>query len=180
MATYLPDSYTAFLKIKGVGKEKLNRYGDPFIGAILEFIEGHPDVAPIGAPKPSKPIAYARPRREPVEMGVPATPRPAAMADKKAIAKTQVAALYRDGLSPEAIAEQTLRSLATVEGYLLEMGESGEIDLSSAVPLRVRQLIEQTADEVGGDRLRPIKEALPDDITYFQIKVVLHERSMAF
>jgi ATP-dependent DNA helicase RecQ len=86
MATYLPDSYTAFLKIKGVGKEKLNRYGDPFIGAILEFVEGHPDVAPIGAPKPSKPIAYARPRREPVEVGVPATPRPAAIADKKALA----------------------------------------------------------------------------------------------
>lgn len=52
MATYLPGSYDEFMAIKGVGKEKLARHGDEFLGAIVAFRELHPELIPRGAPKP--------------------------------------------------------------------------------------------------------------------------------
>lgn len=61
MATHLPGSYDEFLAIKGVGKEKLARHGDEFLGAIVAYRELHPELASLGAPKP-RPHA---PRRGP-------------------------------------------------------------------------------------------------------------------
>jgi ATP-dependent DNA helicase RecQ len=61
MATYLPASYDEFLAIKGVGREKLARHGDEFLGAILAFRELNPQLVIPGAPKPR----LRRPSRRP-------------------------------------------------------------------------------------------------------------------
>ncbi|MFP5501964.1 MAG: helix-turn-helix domain-containing protein, partial [Candidatus Sericytochromatia bacterium] len=75
-----------------------------------------------------------------------------------------------------AIAERLLRSITTIEDYLMELADAGEIDLSGAVSPEVRRQIEEAADRAGGDRLRPIKELLPASISYFAIRLVLHDR----
>lgn len=41
MCRYLPSNSEQFLSIKGVGEEKLKRYGEKFIGAIVDYVNKH-------------------------------------------------------------------------------------------------------------------------------------------
>ncbi|MFN3431831.1 MAG: HRDC domain-containing protein, partial [Candidatus Sericytochromatia bacterium] len=169
MATFLPTSHHDFLAIKGVGAEKLAKYGDDFIGAIQTFRAQNPDLMPVGAPKPT---AARRPRRaEPDE-----EPRDRlATGEKRSRIKAQVAALYRDGLGFEAIASRCMRSMTTVEDYLLELAEAGEVNLDGLIADDVRRQVVAVIDRFGTDKLRLLKDSLPESISYFEIRVVLQQ-----
>ena len=122
------------------------------------------EAAPIGAPKP----LTTRIRRSDAAG--------ASAEEKKAQVRARVGELFRQGMTPEAIAERLLRSITTIEDYLMALADAGEIDLSGAVSPEIRRQIEEAADRAGGDRLRPIKELLPAEISYFAIRLVLHDR----
>ncbi|MDB5099947.1 MAG: recQ 1 [Cyanobacteria bacterium RYN_339] len=171
MAAYLPASYDQFLAIKGVGPEKLTRHGDEFLGAILAFRELNPHLVPGGAPKPlaKKP----RPRRS-AEPSAQATQPPPVDA-RRARMLAEIAALYRDGLAPETIAERTLRSVSTIEGHLLSLVDLGEIDVSEALSDETRAAVLAAAERHGRASTKILKDALPDDVTYFQIQLTLHQ-----
>ena len=51
MAAMLPASYDELLAIRGVGKEKLARHGDEFLGAIVAFRELNPELVKAKRPR---------------------------------------------------------------------------------------------------------------------------------
>ncbi|MCD8500897.1 MAG: helix-turn-helix domain-containing protein [Bacillaceae bacterium] len=62
----------------------------------------------------------------------------------------------------------------TVENHLIEAIVNGyEIKRRNLLPKEYELLIKQVIDEIGASKLKPIKEKLPEEISYFHIKLVV-------
>ena len=89
-------------------------------------------------------------------------------------------ALHKRGLSVEQIAGERNCTPRTIEGHLINCLQAGyEMDISEFVPDASRVLIEAAMTEHGVQKLRPIRDSLPDTITYSMIRFVIadHLRS---
>ncbi len=88
--------------------------------------------------------------------------------------REQTYALYKQGLGVAEIAERRSLKPLTIEEHLAALIEEGrEINLSDLVDDEDRALIEAAAAKCGLDRLRPIKDELPDRIGYCPIRFVV-------
>jgi uncharacterized protein YpbB len=89
----------------------------------------------------------------------------------------QTLALHRQGFSVAEIAAQRELVPNTIEGHLEECLRAGlPVDITRMVPAEVRKQIEEAIDEHGTERLKPIRESLPETITYNQIRFVVADR----
>lgn len=124
--------------------------------------------------------------REKVELALPAVGRQV-VAEVDALAKVELVyvpsktimetyALYRRGISIEDIASQRNCTTRTIEGHLADGVRAGlDIDVSQFVTDGERAQIEKAVAEHGADKLRPIRDALPESITYTMIRFVIAE-----
>ncbi|GAB4526215.1 MAG: hypothetical protein Kow0063_00190 [Anaerolineae bacterium] len=81
--------------------------------------------------------------------------------------------LYRQGLNPAQIAQARGLTERTIYGHLAQLIAQGEVDLERVVSADVIDRVRAAADEVGTERLSPIKERLPDTISYEEIRCVV-------
>ena len=85
--------------------------------------------------------------------------------------------MYQDGKSIKEIANIRGLTVQTIENHLLDCYESGlDINLEKYVQMEYKAQILKAMEEFGTQRLRPIKDSLPEEVTYFDIryfKVVL-------
>ncbi|MFN0121118.1 MAG: RecQ family ATP-dependent DNA helicase [Blastocatellia bacterium] len=82
--------------------------------------------------------------------------------------------LYRQGLGIAGIAAKRNLKTSTIETHLADLLEQGrDIRVSDFVPDADREFIEAAAREHGLERLGPIKEVVPEHISYGQIRLVL-------
>lgn len=89
----------------------------------------------------------------------------------------QTLALHRQGLSVAEIAAQRGLAPNTIESHLEECLRAGlPVDITRMVSAEVRKQIEGAIDEHGTERLKLIRESLPEAITYNQIRFVVAER----
>jgi len=80
----------------------------------------------------------------------------------------------REGRTFEEIAQIRGRQLSTVEATVAELIERGETELRSEwMKPEVYDHIAAALKRLGGERLRPVKEALPEEISYGQIRLVV-------
>ena len=87
--------------------------------------------------------------------------------------------LLQEGRTFEEIAQIRGRKLSSVVDMVSKMVETGEAEfrLNWMSPERYAQ-IEQAVQRLGQERLKPVKEALPEDFTYGEIRLVAtHLRS---
>lgn len=83
-------------------------------------------------------------------------------------------ALYLQGLTLAEIAEQRGLKTSTIEEHLsLLIADGHPVNVDDLVDPADRQLIEEAAANCGTERLTPIKEALPERISYGAIRIVL-------
>jgi ATP-dependent DNA helicase RecQ len=88
--------------------------------------------------------------------------------------REQTYALYKQGLGVAEIAERRNLKPLTIEEHLAALIEEGrEINLSDLVDDDDRALIEVAAAKCGLERLRPIRDELPDRIGYGPIRFVV-------
>jgi ATP-dependent DNA helicase RecQ len=81
--------------------------------------------------------------------------------------------LLREGRSFVEIARIRGRTVATVIDMVAKMMESGEVAFRAEWISRDRYArIAQTIQRLGQERLKPVKEALPDDFSYGEIRLV--------
>jgi ATP-dependent DNA helicase RecQ len=86
----------------------------------------------------------------------------------------QTYALFRNAHSVEEIATQRNLVTNTIEGHLVECIAAGlPVDISRLVSDSDRTQIERAIAEHGTDKLKPIREALPENITYNVIRFVI-------
>ncbi len=89
-------------------------------------------------------------------------------------------ALYDAGLSVEEISERRGLTEMTIEKHLADcILEGRPLDLSRFVSDADRALIEQAIDQLGDERLRPLRDALPTHITYGMIRFVVADLQCA-
>lgn len=154
MCAKLPKSSEEFLNVSGVGELKLKKYGLDFIQAIRQFCEAHPDRQP--------------------ELIKAAAPKKAA---KKAVGDSHLETfqLHQQNLTIEEISEKRELAISTVESHLIQCAQQGmEVDFNRLIPEEFIRLMEKAVEEAGRDRLKPIKEQLPEEVSYFMIKGYLY------
>ncbi|MGG1676232.1 DNA helicase RecQ [Neobacillus sp. NRS-1170] len=155
MCAKQPKTNQEFLQVSGVGEHKLQKYGLEFIQAIRNFLQDHPDYqreiqAEVKAPKKT---------------------------GKKAAGEShlETLTLNQNHLSIEEIAEKRKLAISTVESHLLQCAQQGlDVDFSRHVPNDYIPLLEKAVAEVGRNQLKPIKELLPEEVSYFMIKVYVY------
>ena len=159
MAAKLPQDMGEMRDIAGVGEKKLARYGEPFMLAVRAYVSQHG-------------IDVAAARRQNLRV----TAAPQSVSGKGAKRSTQVRTLemIRQGMQLEAIARTRKLGLQTIENHVLWLIDHGErLPVEEWLSDADRQLICRTARAAQSDRLTPIKDALPDRISFFQIKLAL-------
>ncbi|MDP4083338.1 MAG: DNA helicase RecQ [Bacillota bacterium] len=153
MCAKLPQTNVEFLKVNGVGENKLKKYGDIFLKAIHSFMDSNPS--------------------QENEINIEESPK---RTQKKAVQNSHLETLkfYQSGLTIDAIAKKRELSITTIENHLLlcaklELG----IDYSMLIPSEYVPLLQKAVEEAGWEKLKPIKELLPSEVSYFMIKAFL-------
>lgn len=144
-----PKTENEFLSINGVGPVKWQKYGVPFLNAILKHTSFE-----TSAPT----YSFSQP---------------------KATQKTQQSTsdetlkLFREGKSLDDIAYIRRKARGTIVEHIAEKIKQGEfIDITHLVTEEDQQKIKEAIAKVGMQKLTPIKNELPDEITYDQIRLV--------
>ena len=156
MCVKLPKTNEEFLQVSGVGELKMGKYGLAFIQAIREFLEVNPDYHSETEEGPVKPKKPAR---------------------KKGVEDSHLETyqLYQEHLSLQEIAQKRGLSISTIENHLLQCAREGLIhDAAELIPEPFLPLLETAVEEAGRDRLKPIKELLPEEVSYFMIKLYVY------
>jgi ATP-dependent DNA helicase RecQ len=104
--------------------------------------------------------------------------RQGARAQEIAVAKVQPAEetrrLVAEGLSLAEIAMRRGRQLSTVVGTIAVMVEAGDFEYRDEwVAANKRIQIEQACQRLGTQWLKPLKAALPDEISFEEIRLVV-------
>lgn len=164
MCIKLPKTNSEFLGVKGVGSHKLEKYGLDFIQAIRAFCEMNPE-------RNYNPIEAER-------------IQPETKKDKKTKSKVKDPDtkashlvsydLYSSGMSISEIAKEREMTKITIENHIVRCSEEGlDVDWDKELPNEYRPLIEAAIKQAESDKLKPIKERLPEEITYFMIRAFL-------
>ncbi len=91
----------------------------------------------------------------------------------------QTYTLFRNGHSVADIARQRELVTNTIEGHLVECIASGlPVDLTKLVSDSNRTQIENAIAKHGTEKLKPIREALPESITYNMIRFVVERQRL--
>lgn len=159
MAVQRPQSRATFARMPGVGRVKLDAYFDTFTEEIALYCESH-------GLEMEVPTAV-----EPQAAETPATLTPVVAPHPPT--RLVTLDMHRQGMSIEEIAAERNLKTSTVSEHLALLIEQGEqIDIERVLDLHRYPIIVETIQQVGGEALRPIKEALGDDYSYDEIRLV--------
>ncbi|MDE0143502.1 MAG: DNA helicase RecQ [Caldilineaceae bacterium] len=153
MAYFVPQSRESLSKIHGVGTMKLEQLGDTFLSAIVAHAHTH----------------------NLEERDVPAQKTKKRSRDVKAGSTyDQTKQLLQQGMSIEEIARERGLATSTIAGHLDRLVRAGEkLDLESLLPPQERfEKIKEALTQTGGEYLTPAKEALGDEYSYDEIRIV--------
>lgn len=168
MAAQLPRDREAMLAVSGVGEVKMERYGEQFLQVINQHL-GNPVLNPAAEEPEGEETAREKPGRQPKKAKAEKPPK-----EEKTPAHIISWQLYQQDVALEEIALQRSLNKQTVEGHLLKAAEEGKaVDWTPFVTPRQEEQILAVARQIGTERLAPLKEALPPDISYFAIRIVL-------
>lgn len=156
LATYLPLVTDDLAKISGFGVYKIERYGQPFLEMVQDYCNENSIDTRIELKKPKR------------ERRIAAAPR-----ERETDTKKTSLDLYKGGMSIEAIAAQRVLSPNTIESHLSYYVAKGELDINGLIPADKRELIEAAILKYGKESLRQLKENLPEEISYGDIKLTL-------
>ncbi|SHJ49503.1 DNA helicase RecQ [Tepidibacter formicigenes] len=153
MSEYLPKDENELLNIKGVGELKLQKYGEEFLNIINKYIS---------------------------ENNVIKLNKENINETKEEKIKTHIITynMYKEGKEIEEIIKERNLTKVTIESHLLKCFDEGlDIDLDEFIQKEYKKEIFDAIKNIGGEKLKPIKEVLPDEVSYFSIKAALYKYS---
>ncbi|KQL51175.1 ATP-dependent DNA helicase RecQ [Heyndrickxia shackletonii] len=159
MSIRMPTTDNELLQIKGVGERKLEQYGSAFLTVILAYREqnGIKDSFKFNA-ESSRPSSVSEEGKQ------------------KEKSHHATYALLQEGLNIEEIAERRGMSTRTIESHLVKCSDEGfAIDWDQFIPSEFVSIIAEAVAKADTDRLTPIKELLPDEVSFFMIRAFLQK-----
>jgi ATP-dependent DNA helicase RecQ len=168
MSKFYPQDKDAMLEIKGVGEQKYEKFGRIFEEEIKRFVTENG----IEIDKSSNLIESSQ--RKPSSVGT----RNKTSAGEPSHLFTYK--LFMEGVSIKEIAKERKMSAITIQNHLFKCAEEEdvEIDWDAFIPREFEDAIIQAVEEVGSEKLKPIKEALPEEVDYMAIKAVMFKHGI--
>ncbi len=158
MSTLLPRSEEELLQVKGVGKQKLEAYGTVFLKEINKYCE-----------------VQGIENRE-ISQFMTLSKKQTGRSSRTEPSHHITYQMLQDGFSISEIAVERGMTERTIEGHLLKCPSDGlEVDWSSFIPKEYEPLIEEAVEQAGQRRLTPIKDLLPEGISFFMIQAYLEK-----
>ena len=144
MCDALPRTAAELLKVNGMGKVRVKKYGEE----ILEVIEQYCSENGINS--------FNEQKKE----------------DKKNT-KQITFELFKAGLSPKEIAKERKLTLNTIQSHLMTFIPLGEVDILELIPLKKYKKIISQIEEVEFKNLTELKEKVDKSFTYMELRMVL-------
>ncbi len=164
MSTYLPLTKKDLLKISGFGKAKVDKYGDEILEAIESYCTENGLSTNMNT-KEDGPEKIKKERKEKI--------REPKTKEEKENTKAISLKLYKKGKSISEIAAERGFTTGTIEGHLASFISSGEIVLEELVPVYKQKLISDAVIAHGEVSNTILKENLPAEITFNDIRIFL-------
>lgn len=154
LATYLPLSQDDLPKISGFGAFKIEKYGRAFLELIQDYCHEHG-------------IGTKIELRHPKKIRRTGVPKERASDTKRASYE-----MYRGGNTIAEIAESRQLAISTIETHLSYYITTGELDINEFVPEDKQELIAAAITKYGRLSLKQLKDNLPEEISYGQIRMM--------
>ena len=153
MCKYFPINKEEMLNISGVGINKFENYGESFINLIKKYVtENNIDLS-----KRAHKINAIKLNENKSEK-------------TKIDTKTISYNMYQEGNSIDEIANIRGLKRQTIEHHLLQCFEDSlEINLQKDIQTQFKDQIYHAIDEIGFDKLKPLKDLLPRSVSYLDI-----------
>ncbi len=163
MARVRPGSLATFASIRGVGRSKLEQFGEQFIGAIAKHCAAAGIPLDVGTGSRPRPTLSER-----------AGELPASATDSKKRAFD----MFARGMGVDDVAAQIGRARSTTTDYLSEFVELKQPkDISAWVSATDYARILESVGRLKAERLKPIHEDLGGTVGYDQIRLTLWHRA---
>jgi ATP-dependent DNA helicase RecQ len=153
LASYLPQTRDELSKISGFGQIKLDKYGPAFLKAVRDYCQEHQLTSRIQMKSPK---ASGKKRIE-----------------RENETKQQTLDLFRRGHTINKIAELRLLSPLTIESHLAFYVQKGELAIGEVMDESKVPAIQAVVEKIGDKVLTPVKNALGDDYSFGEIKLVI-------
>jgi len=173
MAQVCPVNHRAMIRISGVGERKLEKYGDEFLEAIRSFtFSGSENLS-----KSNQSLEISTNRIE--SETCQETIIPETSSSGKVSSHLQTLIMYQEGRSLEDIAKIRKVTPITVQNHFVRCSMDGHaVPWDDFIPAEQEAYILEAIQQVGGEKLRPIKDLLPDDVEWFTIRAVLEKHKI--
>ncbi|MGB3182035.1 MAG: DNA helicase RecQ [Cyclobacteriaceae bacterium] len=155
LATYLPENPGQLKQIAGFGAVKIESYGATFLQEI---------------------DAYREEKEMPSRMHLMPRETPAKRRTKKKTAsgtKNESLDLYKKGYSIADIAGRRDMTESTIENHLAHFVSAGSLPIGELVDDATQARIRQAISLHGTAALKPLKEAVGEEVSYGQIRMVV-------
>ncbi|WP_062232177.1 DNA helicase RecQ [Fictibacillus sp. FJAT-27399] len=148
MSEKVPGNEEEMLEIKGVGKVKFDRYGQIFLDTLKEFTTSATAAAEMESSSDS-------PKKD---------------------SHLDTYALFQENQPIPDIAKTRNLSVQTVENHLLRCAEEGiPLNWERIIPAEQEAMVLNAIDHLGSEKLKPLKEELGEEVSYFTIKAVIQK-----
>ncbi|WP_068673920.1 DNA helicase RecQ [Oceanobacillus sp. Castelsardo] len=157
LSRYFPTTKEDMLAIKGIGEKKFEQYGEAFLEVIQQWRADHPDV------KERVRITDTKPR--PKAKKQPGDDRPSHLISYQ---------MFQSGKSLKDIAAIRDMSNQTIENHIFKAFKDGHpIAWDIFFNEEEERTVLEARGEISEEKLKPLKDALPEEYSYTMIKAVL-------
>ncbi|MCP4578973.1 MAG: AAA family ATPase [Deltaproteobacteria bacterium] len=163
IAVNLPDNRKGLIKIKGVGKKTLEKYGEELLALVTAYRKKH-GIESVALPEVKDVQAGNLP-----EKTAPATGTKRISFD-----------MFNDGLTVPGIAKERGLAESTIQGHLCFFIETGDLNINRLLSPERQSAIEAALEKVPENFLNEVKNKLGENFSYGEIKwMVSHRRHLS-
>jgi len=156
IAEYMPFTKKDLTLISGFGKAKAEKYGDDILDAVRDYCDRNDLESNMAAKE-------GNPKRERKEKSI----------EEKTPTNIISFNLFKEGKSIAEIAKERNFAITTIEGHLVPFVAKGELDINKMVSEEKQLLIKEAIKIYGSEGFKTLKENLPEDVTYGEIRMVM-------
>lgn len=173
MASVYPTTQEELLEITGVGEYKAETYGEAFLKVINEYVEMHP--LEVQRTKVVNEAIVKEKNKQDTKNTVQQAKKSAPRDSHRFSYE-----LYEQGKTISEIADERNLTEQTIENHLLKCIQEGmKVNFEDFIPKESESQIIEAIEECGATLLKPIKEKLPENISYTAIKFTIAKYGMA-
>lgn len=149
MCESLPADASALLAVKGVGEARLRSYGQLFLDVLRDYIGEGTQITPD-------------------------VTQPEIKQEGQTASHLVTYNMYKEGRSINEIIRLRGLKTITIQDHIIRCGQEGyDLNWNDFIDPRYEQLILEKIKELGTDKLKPIKDGLPAEVDYFNIRAVI-------